>query len=376
METVFFDHGTETIKYGTGRKKFSVFKMPSLVGSCIEDESGAEGAKSDTAEKAYYIGNDACQRHASLDLVWPISKSLIRDWEVMERIWHHIFETQLGVEPSDSSLIIAQPAGSPRVYREKCAEVLFETFKVPTLLLYPTASLSLLGRGRTTGLVFDSGHGATHITPVYESAPIADASTRLDLGGKKLNEFLTNIFAERGVALPQAASPAFFRQLKAERCAFSLDYDRAMKERRQSRDVETFSLPDGTVVGFTDEFMRCAEMMFHPTKITGEPGLGVHEAVSVAIKKIDAPLRKLFYGNIFFTGGNSELRQLGQRLLAEMSTFLPPREEARIIKNSSNRHLPFQGAMILRELEGFSERAVSKEEYYDSGPSVLFKKIY
>ena len=45
---------------------------------------------------------------------------------------------------------------------------MFETFNVPGFYVSIQAVLSLYGAGRTTGIVFDSGDGVSHIVPIYE----------------------------------------------------------------------------------------------------------------------------------------------------------------------------------------------------------------
>lgn len=47
-------------------------------------------------------------------------------------------------------------------------EMMFETFEVPSLYLANHSVLSLYATGRTTGLIIDSGHGTTHIVPIYD----------------------------------------------------------------------------------------------------------------------------------------------------------------------------------------------------------------
>jgi centractin len=70
------------------------------------------------------------------------------------------------------------------VYREKAAELFFETFNVPALFISIQAVLSLYASGRTTGVVLDSGDGVTHAVPIYEGFAMPHAIQRIDLAGR------------------------------------------------------------------------------------------------------------------------------------------------------------------------------------------------
>lgn len=47
-------------------------------------------------------------------------------------------------------------------------QIMFETFNTPAFYVSIQAVLSLYASGRTTGVVFDSGDGVSHVVPIYE----------------------------------------------------------------------------------------------------------------------------------------------------------------------------------------------------------------
>ena len=53
--------------------------------------------------------------------------------------------------------------------------MLFEEFKVKNAYIALQANMSIFAAGKTTGLVVDSGHGATNIVPVCDGIPMSDA---------------------------------------------------------------------------------------------------------------------------------------------------------------------------------------------------------
>jgi len=71
--------------------------------------------------------------------------------------------------------IINKAPKNPKANREKMAEIMFETFNVPSLYIAIQSVLSLYSTGSTTGLVLDSGAGVTHTVPIYEGYALPHA---------------------------------------------------------------------------------------------------------------------------------------------------------------------------------------------------------
>merc|ERR1719263_16755 len=101
---------------------------------------------------------------------------MVEDWSDMERLGHHAYDG-LGAAPDAHPLLLTEAPLNASSHRDRCAEVLFETFNVPALYVAPQAILSLYASGRTTGLVLDVGDGVAHAVPVYEGFAVRPAVT-------------------------------------------------------------------------------------------------------------------------------------------------------------------------------------------------------
>ena len=58
--------------------------------------------------------------------------------------------------------------------------------------------LSLFAAGKSTGLVIESGEGATNAVPIFEGFAMMNAAKRMDLAGRHLTEYLNGLLFDQG----------------------------------------------------------------------------------------------------------------------------------------------------------------------------------
>ena len=51
--------------------------------------------------KEYFIGQDAEDKRGVLNLINPIKRVMVKDWDYVEKIWDHIFERELRINPAE-----------------------------------------------------------------------------------------------------------------------------------------------------------------------------------------------------------------------------------------------------------------------------------
>lgn len=110
-----------------------------------------------------------------MEVKCPLDLGAVEDWDAMQAIWEHGF-SQLHADMSEHPLIMAEPPFNIQSQREKMAEIMFETFKVPGFYLGRSPVLTAFSTGRASAIVVDMGASCTRVTPVYDGYVINSES--------------------------------------------------------------------------------------------------------------------------------------------------------------------------------------------------------
>ena len=70
---------------------------------------------------------------------------------------------------------------------------MFETYQFSGVYAAIQAVLTLYAQGLLTGVVVDSGDGATHICPVYEGFSLPHLTRRLDIAGRDITRYFIKL---------------------------------------------------------------------------------------------------------------------------------------------------------------------------------------
>ncbi len=132
----------------------------------------------------------------------------------MEKIWHRCLFQYIRCEPEESVIVLTEPPMNPPENREYMAEIMFETFGVKgihiavqaVMSLYSSWSIaepdSLQKQLGLTGAVLDSGHGVTHVIPIYSGSVIGSCIKHIPLAGKEITKCFMKFLKERGEPIP------------------------------------------------------------------------------------------------------------------------------------------------------------------------------
>ncbi|KAG7460645.1 hypothetical protein MATL_G00200960 [Megalops atlanticus] len=368
---IVLDTGSGLVKAGFADQDLPATIFPTVIGIPKYEE-----IMNGNFERESYIGHEAQHMRGVLSLKYPMKNGIVRNWDEMEKIWHHTFQ-QLHVDPEEHPVLLSEAAMNPRENRQRMVELMFEAFSVPYAYVAMQAVLALYAAGRTTGVVFDSGDGSSHSVPVFEGYCLPHAVQRFTLAGMDVTLHLRKLLQEQGVAMRTSAELEIVREMKERCCCVAQDYEAELCGGGPAGSEVCYTMPDGQVICLGSERFRATEILFKP-ELIGRDHYGMHESIFKSILHSDIDLRRSFVGNIVLSGGNTLLAGLPQRLQSEIRNMVPADlgESVRVTSPKDRDFSVWSGGAVLASLPSFASAWISEEEYEEFGPEIVFRKCF
>ena len=185
-----------------------------------------------------------------------------------------------------------------------------------------------------------------------------------------------------------------------------------MQTAAASSSIEkSYELPDGQIITIGNQRFRCPETLFRPEQIGTYPNIkmankaclpkfkqnsnkltiqlwlsysnpilsgmeagGIHEKTYQSIMKCDMDIRSDLYSNIVLSGGTTMFPGMADRMQKEITALSPPTMKIKIIAPPERKYSVWIGGSILASLSTFQQMWISRQEYDESGPSIVHRK--
>ncbi|XP_004700850.1 actin, alpha skeletal muscle [Echinops telfairi] len=138
---------------------------------------------------------------------------------------------------------------------------------------------------------------------------------------------------------------------------------------------KSYELPDGQVITIGNERFLCPEALFQPSFL-GMESCGIHETTFNSIMKCDIDIRKDLYANTVLSGGTTMYPGIADRMHKEITALAPSTMKIKIIAPPERKYSVWIGGSILASLSTFQQMWTSKQEYDESGPSIVHRKCF
>ncbi|KAG9454653.1 hypothetical protein H6P81_007557 [Aristolochia fimbriata] len=160
----------------------------------------------------------------------PFDNNVVYQFEIMEYVLDYGFE-RLGADGSqvEHPILMTECACNPVQSRSKMAELLFETYGVPSVAFGVDAAFSykhnqLLGVCDKDGLVVNAGFNTSHVIPVVNGEPVIEACCRTNVGGFHVTDYLKQLLSLKYPMHLASLTWEKVEDLKVEHCYVAQDY--------------------------------------------------------------------------------------------------------------------------------------------------------
>lgn len=362
VKTIIVDCGSGITKVGFSGENAPRKLFPTIVGK---------------PKKSVYVGNESIADAFSLDLDYPIQHGIVINWDNMETILRHAFFNELRAEPSEHPVFFTESSMNPLPNREKLAQIMFETFHVPSFYSSNQASLSFHSSSKKThGIVIEIGYGLCQIVPIIENRPNVDAIVCNNLAGRDLTDRLQQLLYKRNTSFSNNFDRGIIRDIKEKLCYVSLDYEKDIQNVKSSSEYNaSYKLEDGKEITIAEERFSCPELLFKPF-INGFEFAGIDKSLFVSINKNKPDVIKKLYSNIIISGGTSMFNGLPERIEKEITKLAPPTMNVNVIANKERQYGAWIGASQVASLYNFFKMAITRKEYNDEGSIIVQRKCF
>ena len=271
---------------------------------------------------------------------------------------------------NQGSILFTEPIIHNKDQRMDLTKFLFEKYEIGGLFFLNNSVLSSFSYGKSSCLIFDSGHSQSNVVPVHDGMIIKNAINFFNLNGKNIEEIIINDLIKKQCSEWDGFNILQKIQILSEIKDMLFTPD-------ENKENKRYVLPDKKIIEINDEFVNNMKLGIK-NKLIGNDEHNLKSIIFKSISSVLLDIKKELINNIFICGGNSLIfNNYFNDLKDSMSKQLISGTSVKLTTHPSKieRSLAsFLGASIISSLNIYKETIVKKEEYEEHGAIVIEKK--
>lgn len=399
---VVIDNGTGYTKMGYAGNCEPSFIVPTVIGTRDGNAQRASGRPAGSIDDLdFLIGDDALAGAGSYNINYPVRHGIVENWDNMERFWQRSIFKHLRCDPSEHAFLLTEPPMNTPENRELTAEIMFETFNVPSLYIAVQAVLALAASWTSTqvtertltGTVVDAGDGVTHVIPVAEGYVIGSCIRSVPLAGRDITNFIQQLLRERETGVPPEDTMEAAKRIKEQYCYVCPDISRefAKYEQEPAKWLKQYTAKHSR----TQQIWRCdvgperflgPEVFFNPEIFSSEFTVPLPAVIDSTIQQCPIDVRRGLYRSVVLSGGSTMFKDFGRRLQRDVKRRVDERIrrsealsgglmkasaiDVNVISHHMQRFAVWFGGSMLASTGEFYKVCHTRAQYEEYGPSI------
>ena len=281
-----------------------------------------------------------------------------------------ISDKDLNNSLNQGSILFTEPIIHNKDQRMNLTKYLFEKYEIGGLFFCNNSVLSSFSYGKSSCVVFDSGHSQSNVVPVHDGMIIKNGINFFNLNGKNIEDLIINDLIKK-----QYNEWEGFNIL--QKIQIVSEIKDMIFTPEENKENKKYILPDKKEIEIKEEFVKDMNLKIK-NKLIGNEEANLKSIILKSISSVLLDIKKELINNIFICGGNSLIfNNYFNDLKDSMSKQLISGTSVKLTTHPSKieRSLAsFLGASIISSLNIYKETIVKKEEYEEHGAIVIEKK--
>ena len=281
-----------------------------------------------------------------------------------------ISDKELNNSLNQGSILFTEPIIHNKDQRMNLTKYLFEKYEIGGLFFCNNSVLSSFSYGKSSCVVFDSGHSQSNVVPVHDGMIIKNGINFFNLNGKNIEDLIISDLIKK-----QYNEWEGFNIL--QKIQIVSEIKDMIFTPEENKENKKYFLPDKKEIEINEEFVKGMNLKIK-NKLIGNEETNLKSIILKSISSVLLDIKKELINNIFICGGNSLIfNNYFNDLKDSMSKQLISGTSVKLTTHPSKieRSLAsFLGASIISSLNIYKETIVKKEEYEEHGAIVIEKK--